>query len=376
MEFLNLMEEWNGYTPVREKRLSEAKIANFVSLITNEQKMPSHRWEYLLKEVVTTSDFPDLLGFVIDREILTKYRAAVADWKPYFKIGKLANFNTVRRHKVQGADDRLDEVAEKGEYLVTPMSDCYYSYNQKKYGKQFDISWESIINDIMNAFGDIGDRFATAVIRSEAFKATGTYAAATGPHTSLFGATITDSCDSQAITNLGALALTIANLETTMELMAAQTDVNGEPILARGAHLVVPPALEFTARSILTSAMKAYTESAGGAAVAWPTSNVIPQMGLQLHVDPYLPIIDVSGDQATTWYLFADPSQGAAMEFGYLRGYETPEICMKNSDKVSTAGGAISPFAGDFATDNIFYRVRQVMNSVQLDPRFAYAQVG
>jgi len=375
MEFLNLMEKWNGYTPVREKRLSEAKIASFVSLVTNEKKMPSHRWEYLLKEVVTTSDFPDLLGFVIDREILTKYRAAVVDWKPYFKIAKLANFNTVRRHKVQGADDRLDEVAEKGEYLVAPMSDCYYSYNLKKYGKQFDISWESIINDIMNAFGDIGDRFATAVIRSEAFKATGTYVAATGPHTSLFGATITDSCDGQAITNLGSLALTITNLETTMELMAAQAKVSGEPILVRGAHLVVPPALEFTARSILTSAQKMVSDNAAGP-VFYPTTNVVPQMGLRLHVDPYIPIIDVSGDQATTWYLFADPPQGAAMEFGYLRGHETPEICMKNSDKVSTAGAPISPFAGDFATDNIFYRVRQVMESVQLDPRFAYAQIG
>lgn len=374
MEFLKLMEKWDGYTPVRN--ISEAQVANFVSLITNEKKMPSHQWEYLLKEVVTTSDFPNLLGFVIDREILTKYRAAVTDWKNYFKIGKLANFNTVRRHKVQGADDRLDEVAEKGEYLVTPMSDCYYYYNLKKYGKQFDISWESIINDIMNAFGDIPERFATAVIRSEAFKATGTYVAATGPHTSLFGAPIVDSCDGQSVTNLGSLALTVTNLETTMELMAAQTDVNGEPILARGAHLVVPPALEFTARSIMTSAFKMYTESAGGAAVAWPTSNVIPQMGLQLHVDPYIPIIDVSGNQATTWYLFADPSQGAAMEFGYLRGHETPEICMKNSDKVSVAGAPISPFAGDFATDNLFYRVRQVMNSVQLDPRFAYSQVG
>ena len=376
MEFLNLMEKWNGYTPVREKRLSEAKIASFVSLVTNEKGMPSHQWEYLLKEVVTTSDFPDLLGFVIDREILTKYRAAVADWKPYFKIGKLANFNTVRRHKVQGADDRLDEVAEKGEYLVTPMSDCYYSYNLKKYGKQFDISWESIINDIMNAFGDIGDRFATSVIRSEAFKATGTYAAATGPHTSLFGATITDSCDSQAITNLGSLALSITNLQTTEALMASQTDVNGEPILARGVHLVVPPALEYTARAILTSSMEMWTQVAAGGALPYPMTNVTPQMGLKLHVDPYLPIIDVSGDVDTTWYLFAEPSQGAAMEFGYLRGHESPEICMHGSDKVSVAGGAISPFAGDFATDNILYRVRQCMGSVQLDPRFAYAQVG
>ena len=158
--------------------------------------------------------------------------------------------------------------------------------------------------------------------------------------------------------------------------MAAQTDVNGEPILARGVHLVVPPALEYTAREILTSSMQMWTQVAAGGAAPYPMTNVIPQMGLKLHVDPYIPIIDTSGDQATTWYLFADPSQGAAMEFGYLRGHETPEICMRDSNKVSTAGAPIGPFAGDFATDNIFYRVRQVMGSVQLDPRFAYSQTG
>ncbi len=37
-------------------------------------------------------------------------------------------------------------------------------------------------------------------------------------------------------------------------------------------------------------------------------------------------------------------------------GQEDPEICMKDSDKVTVGGGALSPFSGDFATDNIFYR--------------------
>jgi hypothetical protein len=49
---------------------------------------------------------------------------------------------------------------------------------------------------------------------------------------------------------------------------------------------------------------------------------------------------------------------------------------MKASDKVSVAGGLISPFAGDFATDDIFYRVRIVCGGTQLDPRFTYSQDG
>jgi hypothetical protein len=265
-------------------------------------------------------------------------------------------------------------VAEKGEYLVSEVSAGYYSYKLAKYGRQFDISWESIINDVLNAFEDIPERYANAVIRTEAFNATSTYAAATGPHTLLFGAPITDAADAGLVTNLGVLPLTIANLETTLELMAAQLDVNGEPIAVKGVHLVVPPALEFTARQILTSGLKQWTEGAVGVPVPYPTTNVVSQVGMILHVDPYLPIVDVSGNANTTWYVFADPAQGAAMEFGYLRGHESPEICMKASDKVTTGGAAISPMEGDFATDNIFYRVRLVKGTCQLDPRFAYSQ--
>jgi len=326
-----------------------------------------------LEEAITTSDFPSLFGYIIDREVLARYKAWVADWKAYFRIKTLPNFNTVRRHRIIGTDDRLPRVTEKGEYLVGPVSECYDYYNVEKYGRQFDISWEAIINDEMGAFDDIPERMATAVIRTEAFLATGTFVAATGPHTSLFGAALVDC--GQTINNVGVLPLTIANLETTLELMAAQTDPNGEPISVRGIHLVVPTPLEFTARQILTSGLKQWTEGAIGVPVPYPTTNVVSQVGIQLHVDPYIQVIDTTLTDDTTWYLFGDPSQGAAMEFGYLRGHESPEICMKASDKVSVGGAAISPMSGDFATDNIFYRVRAVMGSVQLDPRFAYAQV-
>jgi len=121
-----------------------------------------------------------------------------------------------------------------------------------------------------------------------------------------------------------------------------------------------------------------WIDQAGGAApTPYPTTNVISQVGLQLHVDPWLPVVDVSGAVNRTWYLFADPNTtGAAMQMDFLRGHEEPEICMKASDKVTVAGGALTPFSGDFATDNIFYRVRHVHGGTQLDPRMAYSQVG
>jgi len=221
---------------------------------------------------------------------------------------------------------------------------------------------------------DIAQLFADAAIRTEALEATGLYASAAGPNVLLFGVPITD-VDGGLVTNQGVLPLTIANLEATMALMARQVDINGEVISVRGVHLVVPPDLEYTARAILTSSMQMWTQVAAGGALPYPMTNVIPQMGLQLHVDPLLPVIDATATDDTTWYLFGDPGQGKAMQMDFLSGYEAPEICMKASDKVTTAGGLLSPFSGDFATDNVFYRVRHILGGTQLDPRFAYAQV-
>ena len=373
-EFLKLMENWNGYAALPDRQINEAAIARVVDLVANKDRLPSHRWEYLMREVITTSDFPTLFGVAIDRQMLAAYKAVMADWRSYVKVSSLPNFNTHLREKLYGNDNLLPEVAEKGEYLVADVGTGHYSIALKKWGRQFDISWEALINDSMGAFADIPARFAMAAVRSEARAVTDLYASAAGPDVGLFGAPIAD-VDGQNVTNLGALGLTIANLEATLALMAQQTDPNGEPISVRGVHLVVPPALEFTARAILTSALVQWTEVGAGGGIPVPTANIIPQMGLKLHVDPYLPVVDVSANNDGTWYLFAEPSAGAALEFSFLRGHESPEICMKASDKVAVGGGPISSFEGDFATDNVFYRVRHVFGGTRLDPRYAYSQV-
>jgi len=155
--------------------------------------------------------------------------------------------------------------------------------------------------------------------------------------------------------------------------MMAFTDANGEPIMNRPKFLVVGPGLEFTARQILTSAVKQWTEGAVGVPVPYPTANVVSQFGLQLVVDPYIPIYAPAA--VLSWFLFADPKDIAAMEFDHLTGHERPEICMKSSDKVNIGGGPISAMDGDFATDNVFYRVRLVAGCNRLDYRATYGQL-
>jgi len=390
-EFLTLIDDWKGYRAAGACPVSEAALAKALSLVTNEKGYGARKHAFLMEEALAgrmvfdeaggTSDFPTLFGVLIERELMANYKAVIPDWRSYVKVGSLPNFNTHEKHKVVGQDDVLEKIPEKGSYPEEPSVTGKYSRRVYKYGRKFAISWEAVINDSMGAFDDIATRFLTAVQRTEARHATETFASASGPNPALFGATITD-VDGQAVTNLGSLSLSIGHLQTTLQLMAKQTDVNGEPIAVDGVHLVVPKSLEFTARQILTSAQVQQVDTVGGANASTPaylplpTTNILPQLGIKLHVDPYLEIVDQTGTADTTWYVFADYNQGVAAGMDFLRGHETPQVCIKANNKVVLSGGAAGTLDGDFEHDENAYRVRSCHGGWQGDPRYCYAQVG
>ncbi|KKL69248.1 hypothetical protein LCGC14_2116900, partial [marine sediment metagenome] len=325
-----------------------------------------HKIRYLLQEALTTSDFPLLFGDVLDRQLLASYKAVPPVWKAFVRQSTVPRIYPQvggYRFAMHGGDQFLAEVAQKGEYLASDRTEERYPISVRKYGRQFDISWETMINDDLGALKDTPNRFAMAAMRTEHRVVTAIYASDVGAHAA-------NANLYQVGVNAAATLLSINALEVGIQQMNMFTDEGGEPILATPKYLVVPPALEFTARQILTSATKHV--ATGVASVPYPTNNVVSQLGLTLIVDKYLPIVNTGNDQHTQWYLFSDPSDIAAIEAAHLTGHERPEIAMKASDKVTVGGGAIGPMSGDFATDNVFYRVRLVFGSAPLDWRATY----
>jgi len=369
MELMKLMEDWKGYVVLSDVNRGEGyeqKLIETIDLLSNAYNLPSHKHEYLIREALTTSDFPLLFGDVLDRQVLASYKAVDPVWKAFTKMSTVKDFKVSDRYAITGGDQVLARVAEKGEYLASERNEARYHLSVLKYGRQFDISWEALINDDLGALKDTPERFARAAVRTEHDLVTSTYAGCALYSTGLYG-------------NTTAAALSIASLEAGVAAMASFLDANNQPIMNRAKYLVVPPVLEMTARQILTSATKMWldhTTLGGGVGTeqryAMPMTNVIAQYGLQLIVDPYLAIYANAAEQATQWYLFADPKDIAALEFAHLKGHERPEICMKASDKVTVGGGAIGPMSGDFATDNVLYRVRHVFGGTLLDWRATY----
>ena len=365
MELLKLIEDWKGYVAV-SGRHTDAELAAFQNLLSNADNVPAHLHEFRIKEALTTSDFPLLFGDVLDRQVLASYKAVPPVWKAFVKQSTVPRIYPQvggYRFAMHGGDQYLAEVAQKGEYLASDREEERYPISVRKFGRQFDISWETMINDDLGALKDTPNRFAMAAIRTEHRIVTAIYASDVNTH-------VGNANLYQVGVNAAATLLSINALEVGIQQMNMFTDEGGEPIMATPKYLVVPPALEFTARQILTSATKHV--ATGVAGVPYPTNNVVSQLGLTLIVDKYLPIVNVGADQHTQWYLFSDPSDIAAIEATHLVGHERPEIAMKASDKVTVGGGAISPMSGDFATDNVFYRVRLVFGAAPLDWRGTY----
>ncbi len=90
MEFLKLMEDWKGYKSLSEVKRPEGyeqRLKETIDLLTNAAGMPTHRHQYLLREALTTSDFPYLYRDVLDRQVLAAYKAVEPIWKLFTKPG-------------------------------------------------------------------------------------------------------------------------------------------------------------------------------------------------------------------------------------------------------------------------------------------------
>jgi len=135
--------------------------------------------------------------------------------------------------------------------------------------------------------------------------------------------------------------------------------VDGEPIVLDQVHLVVPPALQVRAESILQATLFRMTTTAGGNASEMETRNWL-QNRLQVHVDPYIPYVATGPERNSSWFLFADPNSGRAFaEIGFLRGYETPALYERvpNARRVGGGGEAME----SFEDDSVAWRIRHVL---------------
>jgi len=391
MDFLELMEVGDKLeTSLSDVRRGipqfQEKLVRFMELLANKPGYNSAKRTYLMKEAETTADFPYLFGTVLERQLYAKYKAATPDWRDYIKVGTQNDFRPAWLIGVNGLQGVLSPIPLRGEYPNDQaLVDGRVQIILQKFGREFGLAWETLINDDLGAFSDLAERFATAAMRSEYQFATSLYATATGPSTALFGAPITPPLypagSGKTVTNLfsgSGSVFSITNLAAAAAAMRRFVDYDNQPVIFDGFELVVPPVLEIPMLQALNPAniiQSGGDSTAGAKPQIRSSSNTVPMLNITGHVNPYLPLIDQTG--RPTWYLFGKlTNSGYAARMNFLRGHESPELCMKNPNKIALAGASMSPLEGDYESDAIRWRIRHIFGGTQVDPNYTAAFIG
>lgn len=324
---------------------------------------------HYLREALSTADFPLLFGDIIDRQLLANYRETPYTYTNYCKRSTVPDFRTVKRFAINFGEGRLPVVGQQQEYPEVRLADASFQYNVNKYGKKIPFDWETMINDDLDALKDVPARFGRSARRTEEWFATTQFVDVNGPIAGFYNTANKNRVHTENGASSNNPILSIQALQDAMLVLDSMKDFDGEPIVIDAVELVVPPALRVIAENILNSEEVWLNLAAAVSTQSIHTKNWLKGM-VRLNINYYIPIVASTANGGTSWFLFANPSTSRpAIEIGFLRGHEEPEIFVKDPNAMRIGGGTASPMDGDFDTDSIQYKVRHVMGGVVIDPR-------
>lgn len=261
----------------------------------------------------TTSDFTALLGNVANKALLVGFEEAPETWSIWTRRGQLPDFKVADRINMSGFTG-LSEVAEDGEITYGKFTDRKETIKLVQYAKKYRMSRQLIINDDLNGLTQVPRMMGRAANRKIGDVV---YAMldSTGP-TLVQDSTALWETSSHKNYVAAATAPTVATLTTATTAMAKQTDPNTGAVLnIRARYLVVPVALETTARVLMASA-----DDPAGATIRTPN----PYVGrFEVVSDARL---DGQTNGAYAWYLFADQNVYDTFEVAFLNGVAEPYI--------------------------------------------------
>jgi ATP-dependent protease ClpP protease subunit len=299
-----------------------------------------------IRAMHSTSDFPKILENVVTKSLRMGYEGEMRTFQAFTRRATLTNLKEVSRVQLAGAP-ALKRVREGGEYEYGTMGEGAEKYSVLKYGRLFALTWETIINDDLDALTRIPQAFgaSAASLESDLVWAIFTGNPNMADGVALFHATHGNLGTATALKAALEDAPALDPIAEAREKMMLQKGIEGRYITVRPRHLIVPPKLERTAQKITSPDFVAAKQSA--------TNNV--DRTLNLVVEPRLQ--DAS---TTAWFMAADPSQIDTIEVGYLQGNE----------------GIYTESKAGFETDGVVVKARHVVGTKAIDHRGLYKNAG
>lgn len=308
----------------------------------------------------TTGSFSSLMLDAANKTLLAAYDEAPYTWEMWARnAGTTSDFKNLNR--IRFSEMGSPEMVPEGkEYPESSMSDSREVYKVNKYGNMFTVTWETVVNDDLDAISRIPAMQGAACRR---LQNQAVYGVLTGNPTmgdtgALFNATAQTTAGGHANLATGAGAPSVTTLNTAFISMMTKKGLRSDVILnIQPAFLIVPAAISATALQLIGSIAD---PSAGGSSTTGNsnTKNIYGPNGdrpLKVIVEP---LLDASS--STAWYLAANNSQVDTVELTFLEGEQSPVL--ENE--------------WDFEKDVYKYKVRQTFGVAPIDYRGMYKHAG
>jgi hypothetical protein len=309
----------------------------------------------------STGSFPELLLDAANKNLLAAYEEAPYTWETWARnAGTTSDFKALNRMRFSEMGSP-EMVPEGTDYPSAPMSDAKEVYKINKYGNMFTITWETIVNDDLDAISRVPAMQGAACrrLQNQAVYGVLTANANMADGGALFNTTAQTTAGGHANLVTGSAVPTVATLNAAYLSMMTKKGLgitSGVTLNIQPAFLIVPAALSATAW-VLVSSMS--DPAVGGSAAG--NSNVQNLYGpkgqrpLTVVVEPTL-----DANSATAFYFAANHSQVDTVEITFLEGEQSPVL--ENE--------------WDFDKDVYKYKVRQTFGVAAIDYRGLYKHAG
>jgi len=248
--------------------------------------------------MMSTSDFPKLLGNVASARLRDTYGETVQTWKPFCRQSNAPDFKE-RSIVMMAGMPEFKKVREGGEYTYATLSESSEKYALATYGRMIAITRQTLINDDLGAF----DRLPTLFGRG----------AANLENDIVWGILLDNPkmSDGKALFHTdhgneqGADDITEAAIEKMDIAMGAQTGADAKPLNIRPKFIAVSRKHKVQAQKLLTAVTAAKTGDVN-----------VYQNAFSLIVEDRL----YKPQGSCPWFTIADPATWDTIEYGYLEG--------------------------------------------------------
>jgi hypothetical protein len=335
-----------------------------------------------LQEGISTSDLPIQLAPVINKILLQNYEATPKVWDTFATRLVVDDFRKQQylnlRYEDEGMDNQGDKFREGslptvGEYDEYPSAGFFSvteaDFAVKKAGQRVRFSWEAVVNDgNISLLERLPIELGLKAAGKEDEEVTKQLVSSTGLNTANF-----KSGNNNLFSGNG--ALTLDNLEKAIQAANLQ-QYNGKLIqpVSRFA-LVIPRALELTAKKILAVQTVETSVTSGSILTKTITGNPI---GTQVEIVVNDWITKINSGAGAYWFLIPVPSAtlNPSVVLGFLRGFEAPELRVKAAAGQYFGGGAVPENYGSFDNDDWQMRIRHIATGGFFVPAGTIASTG